>query len=66
MGGSTSLQKFVLAVITTNAEAVTGGSVVFIVPDEKELQRKTYLLEKILDGMAHELDPDTMIIIKHG
>lgn len=55
-----------LAIITTQPKRVAGGVPIFIVTDHDELQRKSFTLEKILDGMVHELDPDTLIVVRHS
>ncbi len=63
--GEQTFHKYILAVITMKPEQVKDGSTVFIVKDRETLERKAGLLEKILDGIAHDLDDDTMIIVKH-
>lgn len=59
------LEKSILAVITTSSEKVTGGVPIFIVKDEQEIQEKAFLLENILDGMVHELDSSTYVVVRH-
>jgi hypothetical protein len=61
----TSLEKYILAVVSINKEQIGGGAPIFFVKDEKELQGIAFLLEKILDGMAHDLKNGTMIIVRH-
>lgn len=61
----TALQKVILAVITTRAEKIAGGSPIFIADTEEDLQQTAFTLEKILDGIAHEVNADTFIIVKH-
>ncbi|MBO0600219.1 hypothetical protein I2483_00970 [Sporosarcina sp. E16_3] len=54
----------IVAVITMKPEAITGGGApVFIVKDQKELQKISMTLEKIMDASAHEIDTDTLIIV---
>ncbi|TCZ81230.1 hypothetical protein E0485_02860 [Paenibacillus albiflavus] len=55
----------IVAIVTTNREYVGGGAPIFIVPDEKELQRVSLLLESITDTTAHDLRNDVMILFKH-
>ncbi|SEN27531.1 capping complex subunit for YIEGIA [Lihuaxuella thermophila] len=56
----------ILAVITTKRDCVAGGAPIFVADTKEEFVRKTFVLEKILDGMAHEIDPDIMIIVRHS
>jgi hypothetical protein len=59
-------QKTILAVVTTSREHVSGGGCpVFIAADAKDIQRKIFLLENILDGMAHEIDAHTYVVVRH-
>lgn len=60
-----TLEKKILAVISDNREQVAGGVPIFFTRDRKQLQERAFLLEKILDGIAHELDSHTMIIVRH-
>lgn len=53
------------AVVTTKRDKVAGGAPIFIVEDYDRMQKTAFLLEKILDAMAHELNEETMLIVKH-
>lgn len=56
----------ITAIITTTKEKVSGGGApVFIVNSREELQKLSLDLSKILDSSAHEISPETMIIVKH-
>lgn len=57
--------KSILAIVSTSKELVGGGAPIFIVKDAEELQRKIFLLENILDAMAHELDDSTYVMVRH-
>lgn len=63
----TILEKTILAVVTTkeNREKVGGGAPIFLADDEKEMQSTAFYLEKIIDGIAHDLHNGTMVIVKH-
>jgi hypothetical protein len=61
----TTIESYILAVVSTSRETVGGGAPIFFVSTEEELQEFTFLLEKILDGMAHDLKNGTMIIVRH-
>ncbi|GAX89705.1 capping complex subunit for YIEGIA [Effusibacillus lacus] len=61
----TTLEKTILAVITTARDKVGGSSPIFYANDPKELQSTAFTLEKILDGIAHEVTQETMIIVRH-
>lgn len=59
-------QKSILAVVTTSKENVAGGGCpIFIAADGEDIQRIIYLLENILDGMAHEVDEQTYVVVRH-
>ena len=54
----------IVAVITVKPETIQGGGApVFIVKDQKELQKISMTLEKILDASTHEVNTDTLIIV---
>lgn len=54
-----------MAIVTTKKDTVNGGgSPVFIVNSRDQLQKTSLDLGKILDASAHEINPDTMIIVK--
>lgn len=55
----------IIAVITTNKEKVSGGVPIFLCADQTELQDVSLKLENILDAAAHEINQDTMILVKH-
>lgn len=54
----------IVAIITIKPELLQGGGApVFIVKDQKELQKISMTLEKIMDASAHEVDTDTLVIV---
>ncbi|HZG70323.1 MAG TPA: hypothetical protein VEY51_02220 [Chondromyces sp.] len=60
-----TLEKFILAAVTTNPRKVPGGVAVFHCDDEKELEVISANLEAVLDGIAHQLTEEIFIIVKH-
>lgn len=60
-----NIEKFVLAVITTNPNKVGGGAPVFKCDSKQELEEVAGNLEAILDGIAHQLSEEVFIIVKH-
>jgi len=63
---SITLEKYILAIVTINKEQlISGGAPVFLAKNQEEQQRTAFLLEKILDGIAHDLENGTMIIVRH-
>jgi hypothetical protein len=60
-----SLEKTILAIITTQRDGVSGGAPIFFAKDKEALQKISFTLEKILDGIAHQVNEETMIIVKH-
>ncbi|MCS1350966.1 capping complex subunit for YIEGIA [Mechercharimyces sp. CAU 1602] len=61
-----TLEKKILAIITSNKEKVGGGAPIFVARDADELTSISFILEKILDGIAHKIDEETMIIVRHA
>lgn len=61
----TTIEKTILAVVTMNREQVAGGAPIFFAANQAELQQLAFTLEKILDAMAHTLNDDTTILVKH-
>ena len=61
----TSLEKTILAVVTTDREQVGGGAPIFYAQTPEELQQLSFTIEKILDAMAHTLTEKTIILVKH-
>lgn len=60
-----SLSKFILAVITTNPKKVPSGVAVFHCDSKEEMEQITTNLEAILDGIAHSLNEELYVIVKH-
>jgi hypothetical protein len=58
-------EKMILAVITTNAQKVAGGAPIFTCETKEEMEGIAANLEAILDGIAHELTEELLIIVKH-
>jgi hypothetical protein len=54
----------ILAVVTTKKESVAGGAPIFVT-DKEQLQQTAFILEKVLDAMVHELNEETLIIVRH-
>ncbi|CAJ1002868.1 MULTISPECIES: hypothetical protein [Bacillales] len=56
----------IVAVVTTNKEHVAGGVPVFVVPSRERMQQTAFTLEKVMDAMVHELDDETLIVVRHN
>lgn len=59
------LEKYILAVVTTNPTKVPNGTTVFICESREEMDTIAATLEAILDGIAHSLTEELYIIVKH-
>lgn len=56
----------IVAIVTTKREMLSGGgSPVFIVNEDNELQQTAMTLEKIMDASTHEVNPSTLILVAH-
>lgn len=60
-----TLEKFILAVITTNPKKAPVASAVFHCDSKEEMEVVSANLEAILDGIAHALTDEMYIIVKH-
>ncbi|MBO9128255.1 hypothetical protein [Bacillus sp. 165] len=61
----TSLTKCILAVITTDDSKFAGGAPLFTCESVEEMEFVAANLEAILDGIAHRLQENVYIIVKH-
>jgi len=60
------LNKVILAIVTTDKEKVSGGSVpTFYCADEEERERISTLLSRITEGMVHDLQNGCYILVRH-
>lgn len=65
MGMNVGITEYTLAVITTNKEIQAGGCPIFYANNNEELQNKAMLMAKTVGGMVHQLEKETLIIVKH-
>ena len=59
------VRKCNFAVITTTPEKFAGGAPLFTCESKEELEFVANNLEAILDGIAHRLQENVYIIVKH-
>jgi hypothetical protein len=62
---SNVLEKYILAIITTDETKAAGGTAIFICKTQEEMHFYAKNLEAILDGIAHGIGEDLYIIVKH-
>ncbi|MDA1475334.1 capping complex subunit for YIEGIA [Bacillus changyiensis] len=62
---SQSIEKFILAVVTTKRDRVIGGTAAFFCDSQEEMNTYAKNLEAILDGIAHGIGDDLYLIVKH-
>lgn len=60
-----TIEKFILAIVTTNKNKVPCGTNVFHCDTKEEMESVGASLEAILDGIAHALSEELLIIVKH-
>ncbi|MDG4656085.1 hypothetical protein P6P90_01930 [Ectobacillus antri] len=60
------LEKVILAVITTDVSKFAGGAPLFSCATVEEMEFVASNLEAILDGIAHRLQDNVYIIVKHA
>ena len=56
----------IVAVVVSDPSKAAGGVPIFIAKDTDEQKSLAFLLEKILDAMAHDLKNGTMILVDRG
>jgi hypothetical protein len=62
-----TITQSILAVVSCKPERVGNCAVpVFMAQSTDEVQELASTLAKILDAMAHELEPETMIVVRHA
>lgn len=60
------LNKHLLSIITIKPEKISGGGVpVFKCESREEMERISFALGKVTNGMVHELDRDIYVIVRH-
>lgn len=59
------IEKIILAVVTTNTNKISSGLAVFHCDSQEEMYSISSRLEAILDGIAHKLTEEIIIIVKH-
>ncbi|MBD1378625.1 capping complex subunit for YIEGIA [Metabacillus arenae] len=62
---SGEIEKFILAIITTNPAKAAGGTAIFICKDKDEMDFYAKNMEAILDGIAHGIGEDLYVVVKH-
>lgn len=60
-----ALEKYILAIITTNPSKASGSTAIFNCQTKDEMDFVAKNLEAILDGIAHGIGDDLYIIVKH-
>ncbi|KEF40557.1 hypothetical protein M670_00584 [Schinkia azotoformans MEV2011] len=60
-----NLEKYILAIITTNPKKAAGSTAIFPCETNEEMEFVAANLEAILDGIAHRLTDELYIIVKH-
>jgi hypothetical protein len=65
-GMELELNKFIIAIVTTKREKVSGGSApTFYCDSEEERERVSSYLSRITNAMVHDLDNGCYILVKH-
>jgi hypothetical protein len=60
-----NLEKFILAIVTTNRNKAAGGTAIFICDTVAEMDEYAKNIEAITDGIAHKLSDEVYIVVKH-
>ena len=66
MGNDIGINSYTLAIITTDKNMNTsGGCPIFYANDDNDLQKKSLLMAKCVDGMVHQISDEVLIVVKH-
>lgn len=60
-----TIEKMILACVTTNPRKAPAGLAVFYCDSKEEMEQMSAILEAILDGIAHSIHEEVMIIVRH-
>lgn len=60
-----TIEKCILAAITTNPKKIPSGLAVFHCDSKEEMENFAANLEAILDGIAHSLSDEMLVIVRH-
>ncbi|CAM3880905.1 capping complex subunit for YIEGIA [Mesobacillus zeae] len=60
-----TIEKCILAAITTNPKKIPSGLAVFHCDSKEEMESFAANLEAILDGIAHSLSDEMLVIVRH-
>lgn len=55
----------IVAIVVPEHERVGGGAPIFIEPDNAKREATAFLLEKILDAVAHDLKDGSFVLVDH-
>lgn len=59
------MEKYILAIVTTNPQKSPSGTAVFHCDSDEEMNIIAANLEAILDGIAHKLTDELYVVVKH-
>ncbi|QHW30203.1 hypothetical protein GZH47_04660 [Paenibacillus rhizovicinus] len=55
----------IVAIVTDSHDHVAGGAPIFVESDKEKRESTAFLLEKILDAIAHDLKNGNYILVDH-
>ncbi|NBD22602.1 capping complex subunit for YIEGIA [Paenibacillus glycinis] len=55
----------IVAIVTSDQDRVGGGAPIFVEPDKEKRESTAFLLEKILDAIAHDMKDGNFILVDH-
>ncbi len=60
------LEKYILAIITTKPEKVSGGGTpVFIAQTNEEQDKIALILARVTEGVIHDLENGVYLLVRH-
>lgn len=59
------INDYTLAIITTDRNIMSANIPIFYVENVEQLETKSLLVSKCLQGMVHDIGDNTFIVVKH-
>ncbi|MFC4808473.1 capping complex subunit for YIEGIA [Paenibacillus sp. GCM10023250] len=56
----------IVAIVTDSRDRVGGGAPIFVESDKAKRESTAFLLEKILDAIAHDMKDGNFLLVDHS
>lgn len=59
------INEYTLAIITMDKNIVSANIPIFYVENKEQLEKKSLMISKCMQGMVHDIGDNTFIVVKH-